>query len=178
MRTRNRTQRACAPSGRWRPPGRSFLIGASVGAALAHLFDPEHGRRRRRFFRERSMGAVRHARRRVARAGRATALQILGHAKGALHNLRPPKVEPLDDVGLAHKVETVLFRDPRVPKGQISINAESGAVFLRGQLESAELIDYTVSAVRKIPGVREVVNLLHLPGTEAPHPPSKLTRAP
>ena len=95
----------------------------------------------------------------------------IGHAKGALHRLRPPPAgEPLDDAGLAHKVESVLFRDPRVPKGEISINAEGGTVFLRGQLESAELIDDVGKAVRKIRDVEKVVNLLHLPGTEAPHP--------
>ena len=52
----------------------------------------------------------------------------------------------------------------------MSINAESGVVFLRGQLESAELIRSIAESARKIPDVGEVVNLLHLPGTEAPHP--------
>lgn len=63
----------------------------------------------------------------------------------------------------------VPFRDPHVPKGQISINAERGAVFLRGQVEGPELIDDLAASVRKIHGVSEVVDLLHLPGTEAPH---------
>jgi osmotically-inducible protein OsmY len=95
--------------------------------------------------------------------------------KGVLHELRPAQpAEPLDDVGLAHKVESVLFRDPHVPKAKISINAEHGAVFLRGQIESADLIDDLVESVRKIPGVREVVSLLHPPGTEAPHPEPRL----
>jgi osmotically-inducible protein OsmY len=85
--------------------------------------------------------------------------------------LQPQQVrEPLDDAGLAHKVESVLFRDTHVPKGEISINAERGTVFLRGQVESPELIDELTKSVRKIVGVSEVVNLLHLPGTPAPHP--------
>ena len=66
----------------------------------------------------------------------------------------------------------MLFRDPRVPKGQISINAEDGSVFLRGQVERAELIEAVDDAVARIGGVDRVVNLLHLPGTEAPHPPT------
>jgi osmotically-inducible protein OsmY len=78
--------------------------------------------------------------------------------------------EPLDDATLAHKVESVLFRITRVPKGQISINAESGTVFLRGQLASEELIREIEESVREIPDVAEVVSLLHVPGTEAPHP--------
>lgn len=170
-----RAERACAQCAHWsesRRHVRSFLIGAAAGAALGHLLDPERGRHRRRLVRERSAGAVRHAGRHCARTCRGAALRTLGHAKGAIHRLRPPAPEPLDDAGLAHKVESVFFRDSRVPKGKISINAESGTVFLRGQLESPELIDDLGGAVRNIPGVDKVVNLLHLPGTEAPHPPA------
>lgn len=113
--------------------------------------------------------------RRLARRSRVTALRSLGRTKGMLHELRPPQPsEPLDDAGLAHKVESVLFRDPHVPKSEISVNAERGAVFLRGQVESAELIDDLTESVRKIPGVSEVVNLLHLPGTPAPHADPRL----
>lgn len=100
---------------------------------------------------------------------RVTGLRLRGRTKGVLHQLCPPASEPLDDAGLAHKVESVLFRDPHAPKGQININAERGTIFLRGQVESPELIDDLTESVRKIPGVSEVVSLLHLPGTEAPH---------
>jgi hypothetical protein len=149
---------------------RSFLAGTGTGVVLAFWLDPELGRSRRRVVRERAWAAVRHGGRRVGRGGRAVTLQAVGHAKGALHRVRPGEPAPLDDVGLAHKVESVLFRDPRVPKGRISINAESGTVFLRGQLEDPDLIDDLAARVRDIPGVSEVDNLLHLPGTEAPHP--------
>lgn len=143
-----------------------MLAGLAAGAGVAHLLDPAHGRQRR----ERVAGVLRHSRRRLARSVRATALQTVGRARGGLHRLLPaPPSEPLDDAGLAHKVESILFRDPHVPKGQISINAERGAVFLRGQVESSELIDELAASVRKIHGVSDVVNLLHLPGTEAPH---------
>jgi hypothetical protein len=58
-----------------------------------------------------------------------------GRAKGFAHRLRGQAAEPPDDITLAHKVESVVFRDPRFPKGKISINAEQGEVFLRGQIE-------------------------------------------
>jgi osmotically-inducible protein OsmY len=87
-----------------------------------------------------------------------------------MHRLRPCSTATLlDDAGLAHKVESILFRDQRVPKGKISVNAEGGAVFLRGQVEDGELIADLTESVRKIAGVSEVVNLLHKPGTPAPH---------
>jgi osmotically-inducible protein OsmY len=106
----------------------------------------------------------------MSRRGRTAILQLAGRTHGAIHRLRPcSTAKPLDDVGLAHKVESILFRDSRVPKGNISVNAEGGAVFLRGQLEDAELIADLTESVRRIAGVREVVNLLHQPGTPAPH---------
>ena len=157
---------------KWRREAGPFAIGAAVGAALAFLMDPERGRHRRRLVRERSAGGARHAARRCARRCRATVLRAWGHTKGLVHRMRPRRQEPLDDVELAHKVESVLFRNPGIPKGEISINAENGAVFLRGQLERAELIDDVADAVRRIPGVGEVVNLLHVPGTKAPHAPA------
>ena len=158
-----RCQRSARQQGR---PRRWLLVGLACGGGLSYLLDPARGRQRR----ERVAGALRHTRRRVRRSLRAVTLQNVGRARGALHRLSwAPPPEPLDDAGLAHKVESVLFRDPHVPKGRLNINAEKGAVFLRGQLESRELIDELVAAVRRIHGVTEVVNLLHLPGTEAPH---------
>ena len=41
-------------------------------------------------------------------------------------------------------------------------------MFLRGQVDRPELIHDLEEAVRKVPGVRGVENLLHLPGTPAP----------
>jgi osmotically-inducible protein OsmY len=65
-------------------------------------------------------------------------------------------------------VETVLFRDRDVPKGQINVNAENGVVFLRGQVERRELVDDLGARVRKVRGVRGVTNLLHVPGSPPP----------
>jgi hypothetical protein len=150
-----------------RSPRRRFLTGIALGAGLAYLLDPARGPQRR----DRAAALLRRSRRHLARRVRVTAVRSVGRLRGVLHTLRPSMpTEPLDDAGLAHKVESVLFRDADVPKGRISINAEDGTVFLRGQVESPELIDDLSAAVRKIAGVEEVVNLLHLPGTPAPHP--------
>ena len=143
-----------------------LLVGAVTGALAAYVLDPELGRRRR----DQLAARARHSTHLLTRTGRAKALQSVGHAKGALHRLHPGEGEALDDAGLAHKVESVLFRDATVPKGSISINAEEGKVFLRGQVENAEQIEHAAEVTAGIPGVDEVVNLLHLPGTEAPHP--------
>jgi osmotically-inducible protein OsmY len=69
---------------------------------------------------------------------------------------------------LARKVETEIFREPDVPKGQIDVNAADGVVSLRGEVESAEMIDQLVERTRNVQGVQGVENLLHVPGTPAP----------
>jgi len=148
---------------------RWLATGFAVGAIFAYLIDGGRGRQRRRVLRERSAGSIRHAARRCARASRTAVLRTRGRSRGLWHDLHPPRPEALDEAGLAHRVESVLFRDPNVPKGKISINAERGTVFLRGQVDSAELIDELTESVRRIAGVTDVVNLLHLPGTPAPH---------
>ena len=148
----------------------SFLLGAAVGAALAYALDREQGRRRRHIAHDRVGGVSHRLARRAGRKLHVTVAQALGHSQGLAHRLRPGPVEELDDVALAHKVESIVFRDPRVPKGQISVNAESGLVFLRGQVEPPDLVADLENAVRKIRGVREVENLLHAPGTPAPRP--------
>ena len=147
----------------------ALVAGAMVGSVLVWLVRRRHLPQTAR---QRAIAKGRHAWRAASRKGRTTMMLGLGRAKGEWHHLRPPAAKPLDDAGLAHRVESVLFRDRAVPKRAISINAERGTVFLRGQVETAGLIDEIGVAVAHIPGVRRVVNLLHVPGTDAPHPPA------
>jgi hypothetical protein len=79
---------------------------------------------------------------------------------------RVPK--DLDDVALARKVETIIFRDDSVPKGHIDVNAANGVVWLRGQAKTPEMIKGLERQCASIPEVRRVENLLHLPKTPAP----------
>ena len=79
---------------------------------------------------------------------------------------RRPKA--LDDVGLARKVESVIFRDASVPKGKIDVNAADGVVWLRGEAKTPEMIKALEREASAIPEVERVENLLHLPKTPAP----------
>jgi osmotically-inducible protein OsmY len=74
----------------------------------------------------------------------------------------------LDDVALARKVETVIFRGLGAEKGKIDVNAADGVVWLRGEAKTPDLINELEAAARRVPEVREVENLLHLPKTPAP----------
>jgi hypothetical protein len=155
-------RRAARPhAARW------FFLGLTVGAGLAYLFDPDRGRRRRHLARDRVAGLSHRLSSRTVRKLHALVQRTEGRARGVAHRLHPRPVEELDDVELAHKVESILFRDPNVPKGQISINAEAGRVFLRGEVQP-DLVADLEQAVRRIRGVRDVENLLHAPGTPPP----------
>jgi osmotically-inducible protein OsmY len=118
---------------------------AALGAALAYFFDPNNGKRRRK----------------------ATVKRLTGFARRRREGVQGP---PRDDVTLARKVESEIFRDADVPKGAIDVNAEHGKVVLRGEVDSTELIEELVGKARRVQGVEEVESLLHTPGQQASAP--------
>ncbi len=138
-----------------------FLLAGAVGAALAYFFDPDNGNRRRKLTADKVGKYFRN----TSRLAEDVAAQAQGVKQKVTHLKEQDKPQP-DDVTLAHKVETVIFRDADVPKGQINVNAEEGVIFLRGEADTPELIDELEAKTRKVKGVRDVENLLHLP--EAP----------
>ena len=73
-----------------------------------------------------------------------------------------------EDGTLVDRVESQLFRDADVPKGHINIDAADGVVTLRGEVDPA-MIDEIGVRVAAVEGVTRVENLLHAPGTPAPH---------
>ncbi len=117
------------------------LIG--LGAALRYFFHPEQGAMRRGRVRDRIEG-------------------LRGGAEVKVSKTRP------DDVTLARQVESELFGDEAVPKGQINVNAENGRIVLRGEVGEPEMILDLEQRARSVQGVSDVENLLHLPGVEAP----------
>jgi osmotically-inducible protein OsmY len=81
-----------------------------------------------------------------------------GKVKGVASNL---KSTDYDDVTLARKVETELFRPADAPKGQVSVNVNDGVVELRGELPDQKQIDELGANAKKVDGVKDVRNLLH-----------------
>ena len=140
-----------------------YAIAAAIGALVAYLFDPENGKRRRNVTRDRVLATTRRS---ASGATRAVGAQASGLKQKATHLREEPK--DFDDVTLARKVETEIFRPEDAPKGTVDVNVEDGVVYLRGEVERPELIDDLVEKARRVQGVRDVENLLHLPGTPAP----------
>ena len=146
---------------------RKLIAVAGIGAGLTYFLDPDSGTRRRAEARDRLRAFFRgrgRALESLAGSAQSEAFRLVQKAK---HRREQPKGE-VDDVTLAQKVESTIFRDVDVPKGQINVNAEDGVVVLRGQVERPELIDALVEKTRGIQGVKGVENLLHVTGTEAP----------
>jgi osmotically-inducible protein OsmY len=143
-----------------------YLIAGAIGLAAMYFLDPDRGKRRRAMVRDRAAGTVRRAGVVSERLQR----KVVSDAYGVSQKVSHPGLtqdEPPNDATLAQKVMTELFRDPRIPKGSINVNSENGVVQIRGQVEHPEEILAIEGRVRRVPGVLDVENLLHLPGTPA-----------
>ena len=145
---------------------RKLLMVLMLGWLAAWFLDPEQGRRRRATTRDRALARARDAGRLSGRVGRGVAADAYGLKQKATHLREEPK--DFDDVTLARKVETEIFRPEDAPKGSVNVNVENGVVYLRGEAERPEMIDDLVEKARAVQGVRNVESLLHLPGTPAP----------
>jgi hypothetical protein len=118
---------------------RPLALGSLLGGVAAYVLDPDNGKRRRRMMLDRTRGSVRRLGRRAGRAGRGVRADVYGAAQKARHLQEQPK--DYDDVTLARKVETELFRPPEVEKGKINVN---------------------VGRTRRIQGVRDVESHIHV----------------
>ena len=145
---------------------RQFLFGGVLGTLGTLFFDPQQGRRRRKQLVDRTAGLFRRTGRRAERAGRGVGARVYGMSQQVQHQKEEPK--EFDDATLTRKVETEIFRDADVPKGQINVNVQEGVVQLRGEVPNPDMLNDLVEKTRKVQGVRDVENLLHLPGTPAP----------
>jgi len=73
-----------------------------------------------------------------------------------------------DDARLLARVQSELFRDAGLPKGDIVLDVAGGVITVRGQVD-ARLVDDVPVRVGAVEGVVRVENLLHPPGTPPPH---------
>jgi len=141
-------------------------LGAAAGAAIALLFDPANGRRRRTRLRDQAARRVRRLARRTRRLGRHGASEAVGSVQRTLH---PRPGYPVDDGTLLDRVESELFRLRTAYKGRVLLEATHGIITLRGQMRSQAEIDDVIALVRELGDVEGVESLLHLAGTPAPN---------
>jgi hypothetical protein len=153
---------------RRRGPGRlAVLSGALAGAAAAYFFDPERGRARRAQAIDWSGARLRRGWHAVNRLAARTGSNASAFPQRMVSLRSSPR--PADDLTLRDRVESEVFRDADLPKGQINIDVESSVVTIRGQVDNAFQIANVEKAVLNVPGVGGVENLLHVSGTPAPN---------
>ncbi|MFN2525941.1 MAG: BON domain-containing protein [Actinomycetota bacterium] len=141
---------------------------AGAGAGLMYFFDPRMGRTRRAQLAQRMGGMVRRGTQKAERQGR----YMAGHALGVKEKMAAAtrqQAQPPNDPALVQKIQSEVLSGWNYPKGDILIDADEGVVYLRGMAETPEQIKQLEKEVRKVTGVAEVVNLLHLPGQPAPN---------
>lgn len=144
------------------------VISGFVTGAIVYWMDPDRGRRRRHMARDRMFARMRRVSRGARGMWRGAAAETYGVSHRIVH-LVPRPTDVADDETLRQRVESQLFRDRHVHKGDLNINCEHGMVILRGELHSPMEIAQVEERVRRIPGVRGVQNLLHPHGTAAPN---------
>jgi osmotically-inducible protein OsmY len=140
----------------------SFALGLAAGAAAVHFLG---GRDRRNAIRDQAMSKASSA----ASAVQSQASHVANQAKGAAQTVTPSatRVEQPDDVTLARKVETEIFRAADAPKGSVSVDVQAGIATLRGEV-GEEWIQRLGDEAGHVPGIQGVQNLLHTPDAPTP----------
>jgi osmotically-inducible protein OsmY len=138
----------------------TFVLGVAAGAAARHFLESS----RRNQLRDQAMSKAKSG----AQHAATTASYAASKAKGAVATATPSRSPDLDDVGLARKVETEIFRDADAPKGDVSVDVQAGVAYLRGTVEDEQWIARLGDEAAHVEGVKGVNNLLHEPGKPAP----------
>ncbi|MCU1489957.1 MAG: hypothetical protein JWM85_1362 [Acidimicrobiaceae bacterium] len=152
----------------------AVAAGASVGgAAIEYLLDPDRGHARRVRLRDglrsRSRALIAEKERSAFRAFHHALDPRVGELRRSVAHLRGQS-ERYDDVTLAQKVRSeALGRLDKDLRGRVSVDATSGVVNLRGEIDSEHDRSIIAAAVARVEGVERVVNLLHASGEDAPN---------
>ena len=151
-------------------------VGAGLGAVAAMLVGSVRGRTRRARLVDQSAAVLRRAGREVEREtrrvgaaveGRMAAIRAAGEHDGA---------DPGNDATIADRVQSELFADPSIPKGDLNVNVEHGILVLRGEVPDDAMRRQLIERAQRIDGVWSVRDLMHLPGETAPTDVHSLAR--
>lgn len=135
--------------------GWTFASGVAAGAGLIFLLDPERGGRRRALVRDKVVRAAHKGADAIDTTARDLSHRAQGVAVQVRRSLRPEAVP--DDV-LTARVRAKLGRVVSHPHA-ITVTASNGTVTLDGPVLARETRDL-LKAVRRVPGVRDVVDRL------------------
>lgn len=141
-----------------------FLALGAIGAGVAYYFDPKMGRTRRARLADQANALLR----KTKETAKERAAYEAGRLEGLKHMMGSGAV-PENDQTLVAKVESEVLGRWGHLKGRVDVNASDRVVDLRGTTDTEDEITSLEQDVRKVTGVIDVNNYLHLPGTEAPN---------
>jgi osmotically-inducible protein OsmY len=147
----------------------TFVAGAGIGAAAAFFLDNQSGNRRRKLAADKAGRFTRGGAGTVQDAAQAAGAQAKGMAAKAQHVATGGDSAPGDDNTLKSKVQSEIFREADAPKGSVEVTVVNGIVELRGQVDDASQAEALELKTRMVSGVKDVRNMLHLPGETAPN---------
>lgn len=147
----------------------TFVAGAGIGAAAAYFFDQEAGNRRRKVAADKAGRFTREGAGTVQSAAQSAGAQAKGVAAKAQHVASGGDSAPGDDNTLKSKIESEVFRDADAPKGKVDVSVVNGIVELRGQVDDPSQAEALELKTRMVSGVKDVRNMLHLPGETPPN---------
>jgi osmotically-inducible protein OsmY len=134
-----------------------LIGGLGLGAALMYVLDPERGKTRRAFVRDKAVRAANRASDKLGSHSRDLRNRARGLAAQVKKMTQP---ETVDDAVLEERVRAELGRSVSNP-GPIDVTALAGIVTLSGPVEMSELDDL-LCAVRGVSGVVNVENRLEM----------------
>lgn len=145
-----------------------LLLGLALGAAAMFILDPRMGRRRRALVRDQVVHLANSTGELFSETIPQKANYVSGFAEGARHKAmaavgREPQSYPDDSQFITDRVKSIVFRDPRIPQGQINVNTVDQVVYLHGHVEDEKLVKEIEERVRHVEGVRDVVNVINRP---------------
>ena len=134
----------------------SLVSGASLGAGLMYLFDPDRGRRRRALIRDRGNRWSRKTKEFAGSATRDVQNRVIGMGSTVRSWVQPDA--PVSDQVLAERVRAKLGLFSRHPAA-IYVHVKDGVVTLTGPVLDDEM-DGICAAIESIPGVTQMFNRL------------------
>lgn len=144
-------------------------FGAAIGAGLTYLLDPDQGEQRRRETTDLARQKAQEFD--LDKKADFYAGKVKGSFVEAARSASPTTAS-YDPKTLIRKVESEVIGHADVHSGEIVVDADDeGVVTLRGQVANQRVIDELVDSTRKVEGVKDVHNLLHMPSEPTPGTP-------
>jgi len=144
-----------------------LIAGGLIGAGLVYFLGPNGAARRRGLTQSKATSLTGGGLGKVVD----TAQTAVKKAQGVVRETVPMQHDNPnpDDLTLRDRIESELFRDPKLGRDKMNINVVRGVVELRGELPTQADIDAVISSVNSIRDVLGVESYLHTPGTPAPN---------